>query len=362
MILPVAQVASLSPTSGHRRRRWLGPAIALFALLLCLLAGEIALRVYVSIRGWTPNCYAAQLNLFRPDAANGYDLRPGFRLRSGRFEIAINRLGLRGPELSIEKQPGVQRIAIVGESAAFGYFVSDGREAARLLEEHLRESGKNVEVLNAGVPGYTVRQISRRYERDIAQLQPDIVIVYLGWNDLPAIAADNPDAERFERLPSAPTWERTLGNSTLYGFCAYRLRGPVQLAPANFENTRPTDAGLKRFRSDLDQLAKVVKKSGAKLIVCSQATAACDDVDPKLRTSLGSDPKIVEGMIALGKLLREELRTFSLRAGVPFWDVSAAISPTPDNLGDYVHLTETGEHRLAGFWSEHLLNEKVSDK
>src|SRR5487761_1181193 len=127
------------------------PATRRRLLVKCLLAvasafisAEAVLRAYVAFRGWTANCYAAQLQLFRPNAETGYDLAPGFRLRSEVFRMSINSLGLRGPEIGRRKQPGVERIVIVGESSAFGYLASDGQEAARLLEKTLRERGHQV--------------------------------------------------------------------------------------------------------------------------------------------------------------------------------------------------------------------------
>lgn len=329
-------------------------ALSAFSLTACIVAAEIALRIYVAARGWTPNCYAAQLALFRPHEANGYDLRPGFRLRSGRYVIGVNDLGLRGLEIAGEKKPGVKRIAIVGESAAFGYFVSDGQEAARLLESKLHAAGHAVQVINAGVPGYALRQVVRRYRETVAPLKPDVVVAYLGWNDLPSIVSATPDAARFERLPIAPTWERLLGRSTLYGFVAYRLRGPVRLAPAKLTDARAHVHGIERFRKDLADLADTVQISGAKLVVCTQAMAARPDVEPALRQSLGSTENVVAAVIELGGLLSAELEKFAKRRQLPFIDVRAEIAPTTENLGDYVHLTVIGEDRLATIWSTRL--------
>lgn len=339
---------------GQRRRRWgLLPRLALAgtALVCCLIGAECALRIYIAARGWTANCYAAQLELFRPHPENGYDLRPGFRLRSGRYAIAIDSRGLRGPEVADAKPSGVRRIVVLGESAAFGYFVSDGQEAARLLERKLRMAGRQVEVVNAGVPGYSLRQIIRRFREVVAPLHPDIAIAYLGWNDLPAITAEDPDADRFERLPIASAWERALGKSALYGFVAYRLRGPVQLAPAHWTGTVPTAAGRRRFRSDLDALAEAAREAGVKLIVCTQAMAAHPKVGSDLRLSLGADARVVDATIELGKLLHDELEEFARRCGLGMIDVYRQIEPTTENLGDYVHLTARGEERLATIWS-----------
>ena len=198
--------------SGMRPRTKL-VAKCLLALAATLLSAEVAIRAYLALRGWTANCYAAQLQLFRPNEKTGYDLAPGFQLHSGVYRMSVNSLGLRGPQVSRRKPPGVTRIAIVGESSAFGYLVSDGEEAARLLERTLREQGHKVEVLNGGVPGYNLFQSVVRFREVLAPLEPDITIAYLGWNDLPYIVSDEPAAEHFRLRRVPPAWERLLSHS-----------------------------------------------------------------------------------------------------------------------------------------------------
>ena len=46
----------------------------------------------------------------------------------------------------------------------------------------MRARGLSAEVINAGVDGYGMRQQLVRYRRDIAQLKPDAVVIYAGWN------------------------------------------------------------------------------------------------------------------------------------------------------------------------------------
>jgi hypothetical protein len=185
------QAEPASTVRGKRSRLWLAAKFAL-SLAIALSAGEALLRVYTWNRGWTPNCYAAQLQLFRPNAQLGYDLRPGFRLRSGAFTVSLNSFGMRGAEVEAAKPAGVRRIAIVGESSGFGYFVSDGQEAARLLEDDLRKRGCRVEVLNGAVPGYNLYQSTLRFRDVTAPLKPDLVIAYVGWNDLPYVVSREP--------------------------------------------------------------------------------------------------------------------------------------------------------------------------
>lgn len=324
--------------------------------VLSLAVGEALLRFYTWCRGWTPNCYAAELQLFRPHATVGHDLAPGFCLQSGVFRISTNSVGLRGPEIARVKPPGTKRIAILGESSAFGYLVSDGQEAARLLEANLRQEGHAVEVQNAGVPGYNLYQAIVRFREVVAPLQPDIVVSYLGWNDLPYVASGEPAASRFQVRAVAPAWQRWASHSTLYGFLVYRVwGGPARLAPADFSSTRPTAAGSRQFEENLGRLADEVASAGARLVVCAQASAAHRRVSGGLRPALSSDPAAREATIRLGGWLRDALARFAAERELVFIDAYSQIPPNEEMLADYIHLTAAGEHRLAELLAAELL-------
>ncbi len=345
-------------TRSRRRQRLFRLFAMLFAIVVSLVLCEGLVRVYVWARGWTPNCYAADLDLYQPHATRGSDLKPGFRLRSGVFRQSVNALGLRGPEITREKPTGVTRIAILGGSSVFGYFVNDGEEAAQVLETNLNSKSSGVEVLNAGVPGYNLFQTHDRFRERISPLEPDIVILYLGWNDLPYICSKTPVQFRTRSL--APAYERLLGRSTLYGLVTRRLLGaPVTFAPSDARNAAPTDVGLNQFRENLAALAESVHAEGAKLVVCSQCLAAKPDASQGLRQLLSSDPEVVEHLVSLGLLLQETLARFSQEQDAVFIDAYNELAADETTLKDYVHLTVVGEQRLAELWERHL-NELIA--
>jgi len=53
-----------------------------------------------------------------------YELRPGARA-AAEVEYRINAAGLRGPEADVPKPPGRSRVAVLGDSIAFGYWVAE---------------------------------------------------------------------------------------------------------------------------------------------------------------------------------------------------------------------------------------------
>ena len=105
------------------------------------------------------------------------------------------------------KPAGTIRIVCLGDSVTFGYRVpavwpEKPNEYNRewlpfpmLLEKELRNANPNrrIEVFPMAVPGYTTHQGLAWLRRDIALLQPDMVIASFGWND--ASVSDVPDRE-----------------------------------------------------------------------------------------------------------------------------------------------------------------------
>lgn len=339
------------------RRRLLRAGLLVVVIsVVTLCGGEGLLRFYVWCRGWTPNCYAASLELFRPNERLGNDLKPHFRLRSGTFVISTNSLGLRGPDISRRKPDGLQRVALLGGSSAFGYLVSDGEEAARLLEMQLRAQGLSAEVINGGVPGYNLYQTVSRYQTVIAPLQPDVVVLYLGYNDWPYIVSDVPDHRRFRVRPIAPAWERLLGRSTLYGLVAYRLLGSgPRFTPGTSTGTVPTPAGAEQFRANLNALAAAIRESGAQLVVCSQVMVVPLPSDADAHPRAPSDIERPKASINMGQWLHDSLQLFAEQHDARFIDAYSEIRPTKTVLGDAIHLTAEGEQQLADLLAERLL-------
>ena len=342
-----AETAVLSAARKRRRRVFALIAVA-GSLILSLLLAEGALRLYLAARGWTTNCYAAHLSLFRPDPQTGAELVANFHLKSRVFDISTNSLGLRGPEIIREKPAGTVRIALVGGSSVYGYLVNDGLEAARLLEYRLHGMGHAVEVINAGVPGFNLYRSAVRFREKIAALQPDFVVLYGGYNDIPYLTANDPAAERWQKQSIAARWERCLGRSVLYQFCAYRLAGRKRrFARVASSSETLTESGKQQFYANLQMLADEVKQAHATLVICSQATAARKDISPTLRSRLGTSAAAFQQSIKTMQWLRGALREFALQSDLTFIDVFPDIPATEEYLGDLIHLTETGERTLA---------------
>ena len=131
-----------------------------------------------------------------------------YRHKSPDVEVwfRINRQGMRSDrDFAYEKRAGVLRIVSLGDSYTVGYEVDVEATFSAVLERELHRRGYEVEVLNAGVSGYSTAEACLVLERELFRYAPDLVLVSFSGNDL----VDNARTGLFrlegERLvPAAP--------------------------------------------------------------------------------------------------------------------------------------------------------------
>jgi len=209
------------------RARRLAPSLALAAAsaALTVLAFEAAFRLLHVPVG------TVQIN--RATVRRSANPRLLFELRSGavaRAEVdyRINAAGLRGPEVSEEKPAGVRRIAVLGDSVAFGFWVAEKDAFPRQLESMLNEAeGGPVEVLNLAVPGYNLDQEIETLRSKALALAPDLVVVAFCLNDLEGVFSYElglvQDRTERRRNLVGRAWDALLPHSVLLSWIEYRL-------------------------------------------------------------------------------------------------------------------------------------------
>ncbi|MDF1665850.1 MAG: SGNH/GDSL hydrolase family protein [Planctomycetota bacterium] len=115
--------------------------------------------------------------------------RPGY---SGRvlwpkelaFDLKINQLGMRGPEVAVERTKGVYRILCVGDSNTFGLYSGEDATWPEVLRQQFKKDGLEVEVLNSGCPGWSTADVARYLkEKALDKVKPDMVLHMFCGND-----------------------------------------------------------------------------------------------------------------------------------------------------------------------------------
>ncbi len=106
--------------------------------------------------------------------------------RDDTWTIKINSDGFRGPpELFKGRDDGIYRILCIGDSVTFGFNVDQDAPFAHRIEEALRRQhpGRRIEVINAGVVGWTWVQGLGFLQREGLSLHPNLIIIAHGIND-----------------------------------------------------------------------------------------------------------------------------------------------------------------------------------
>jgi lysophospholipase L1-like esterase len=105
----------------------------------------------------------------------------------GAFDVTvtINAQRFRGKrEYAAEPGPGVARLAVLGDSLAFGWGVGDTETYPAQLEARLAAAGRRVEVINAGFPGTCLGEKLAWYESGVRPFHPRLVLLTLAGDDV----------------------------------------------------------------------------------------------------------------------------------------------------------------------------------
>jgi lysophospholipase L1-like esterase len=333
------------------------------AALLCVSALLAAAMAEVALRLIAPIPYSMKVE-YRPDGFVGQRLVPKRRYRLADGGVCtVNSAGYRGPEFAIPKPAGIFRIVAMGGSSTFSYETDDAGIWTRLLEEKLRARfGAFIEVVNAGVPGYSAFHSKINYLYRIRELEPDAVLVYHTWNDMKFFRR----IEEGEALREAPFQPRPIRDFLRRFQLAWRARslfyrseGGLPPREEGWLEAGPTEGVVipeggraHRFeRSHYDDLALLASSDGVLPIFVSEAGLLADSnlEDPEVRRRVYTEyqgldyPEILRQWKAIGAIQRGAAE----RRGGLFVDAYAAVPHRTQNFHDHVHLTPAGNQAVA---------------
>lgn len=163
-------------------------AIMLASIIFTLVVLELGARLYLSQYG---DERQKILYLYSRDEINEkQSLLQGLAYLNYGLSTThdhVNSLGYRGPEIAKPKPDGAYRIVAVGGSTTYGLFLDLWQLAypSQLQEMLQRDFGfDQVELINAGVPQYSTWESAVNMLLRIPDLEPDLVIIYHGINDV----------------------------------------------------------------------------------------------------------------------------------------------------------------------------------
>jgi len=171
---------SVMPVKINSRGILINLTLIIISTLFALLLSEIALR----LMGSKPLYVSPERDRFwKYDSLLGWAHQPGqegiFKTPQFSTVVRINENGLRDREHSYKRQNDIKRILVLGDSFAWGYGVEEPERFSQLLEASL-----GVEVINAGVSGYSTDQELLWYRNEGVKYETDLVILEIAGNDV----------------------------------------------------------------------------------------------------------------------------------------------------------------------------------
>lgn len=336
--------------------------LALGALAVSLLVAEAGARAWLAFLATDRQqaFYAAPVAqgasflghtpLYQPHHWLVYTLRPNYR--SLTQPVRHNSYGFRGPEFSVEKPAGVYRVVALGASTTYGIPITDDAKTypAR-LEHHLRARYPRVklEVINAGVGGYTSAEHLMNLVFKVLDLSPDLIVLYHAHNDIhprrqPVFSGDYTGYRKIW-YPSPRLAERLFGWSALARITAIRLGlwrpESIYKYTTTLDEQRPRGAEyLANFRRSSGRYFR----RNVRAMVAIAKDAGIDVLLPSAAYFPGAEPEgpyrqvYEQGMREHGAIVRE-IAT-EMKAG--YFDFAAAVPGERRYFADAVHLTEEG--------------------
>lgn len=363
--------ATANDTSGglaaskHVRQRG-GLLQAGLVALAVLFVGEAALqaRSYLKTGRSAINMVAGESRVMMNERFGVKTYRPYLKDPNpgDDVEFTTNALGFRSPDIAPIPAPNELRIAVVGASTVSGaYAKTNSATFPHLLEERLRQAmpGRSVNVINAGVEGYTVREIDHLVEHAIIPLRPNVVVIYPGFNDMAHICRAGSGKANVPlqpvAAPSLPGWVLTrelISKNTL----ALR-ETPVRTAKADLKTQFPPG-----YRQSLDSMVAKLNANGIKPVLLTVARAfkpGDGEAGKRLATTALFYNYCLDynGLNEAGSLFNQTIADVAKSHGAALIDLGRMMPSGPKYFVDAAHFTRAGEELSSKLIYRELAND-----
>ena len=320
---------------------------SLVVVVLCLVVVNLA----AAIIEWLP--YGASRKDDRPaglylqtTSSERPQLRPGARLRGLFYDVTINALGFRGPELVHPRPANALRIWCAGGSTTFDIYAPDDEstwpgQLQAMLQEQLPD--RAVEVINAGIPGEILTGNTEDLVRHFNQVRPNILVIYQGPNTLR------------KAITRGMSFYRAPGQELLEGFAIYRLGvrwlSPLRTLPKEYQRRSLQPHHRSIIRDAFNQTLIAAERLPLKVLLATHAMQSDQrSTAEEIRARFHSDSlllhiapqEVVNALDAVNGIVQQLARNNGL--GVA--DVRKAVPADPQYWGDSTHFSAEGS-RLA---------------
>jgi lysophospholipase L1-like esterase len=306
---------------------------------------------------WTPHPYLS------------YYPTPGY----SKGQTFHNSLGYRSSEFPLEKPAGAYRIVALGGSSTYDVRIEDNAQTfTAQLEKLLKEEYgyEQVEVINAGVPGYNSWEILTNLEFRVLDLDPDLIIIYEGTNDVharlvepAAYRGDNAGRRQVWQVPPVALWQ----HSALLRIVSRKMNFTRQVSIDDFVSSptywswpfesRLSGAGVEAtdileknppiyFRRNLENMSAIASEQDVKIMFATWAYS------PYLN-DYASEAYYQQGFQENNQVVMEVANSHH----IPLFDFVNAMSQDARYWADGRHSNEAGALLKATLFAEFIHNQ-----
>ena len=370
-------------------RKLAGPLLSLGVVLFTLICLEFGLSKLAPL----PDPFESLKNKHRvnrylkmenpPNIRILTEAEPGLPGMSGRKTYSTNNLGHRGEDLVIPKPSGEFRIFLVGGSTVECFYLDDLESLESVLEAELRRllsDGERIKVYNTGRSGARSDDHTALLVHQIAHLEPDLIVVFTGVNDLTASIYNLDYLHRTVEVPESeteimafPLLVRMVATEFQIPRRLYRLfmragsrqeqqileqiptvsdyRDKVALRrSAPVSNIFPRVDTLS-YRNNLTTMVGICRAHGARLVFMTQQStwnSPDSGVEAwhwlRYRNGVNYRPDYMDRAL---EMLNEEMRKISRNQSIPLYDLASRMPKTLEYFYDDIHFNVKGARTAA---------------
>ncbi len=338
----------------HLRSGWI--ALCLIALALLLVEAGLQWRAY---RQTGQTLFQVEEPQGEPTMAAkaGIKTYPANTvIRGHEIEIRTNAYGLRSPQLKVEPDENELRLAVIGASTVAGAYTPKNEQlfSQQLVPLLQRHHMGPVSVINAGIPGATVRDMGKMLDVVIAPLQPRYAIIYTGFNDIAKICKANtkkivtPIRMAYPQLPERLLLPELVKKNTSSLRSTYDLSG-TGLRRSN----KVSPEAINTYRAETEELARVAKRRNIELVFVSSLTAYRKEMSRSRQEALSTSALYyvkcldLDGLYNVTETLNSIQAETAKKHGFDYVDLRKVVQGGQENFVDSNHFSVAGELVMA---------------
>lgn len=329
----------------------------------------------------TPNFDSGQL----PDQMRFSEEGRGYHLDK---VLKFNSRGFRGDEFSTAKEENTYRILAFGGSTT--YCAGNNDETwPGYLEKALNnrvKDGRHFEVINCGVPNWRSIHDLLRFKNEGIHLQPDLIILHTGWNDL-LKGLDKKIGNRPSYKYGIKTCPNQIKNIktdvaealkpsfierdfVLYQQIRIRIidkymKNPFDLYEKAIDKNDPIrDRWLQTWRKNVFQIIDIAKNNGIKVILVDYPGLARTGADSDEKSLVYQQARIsceryYNFWARAKELLSEYIHNMAEEKKIPVVEASKLFDKYSGKervslFVDEIHLSEKGDFILANYVADEI--------